>query len=277
MFIFRFFTPNHEHKIGIKLLSDADLGTSLTSHQTHIGLMQGVLQYLPDTDVQAYSMLIFNDKSEMLNCYFNRIMNSDGSYRSPKIRIGEDSNSVVSRIREYVSSDPQNQWYLLWMGLEGDELVFWLFNKKSVEYKQISNLVDIGEHIIIDETNNSFDKILDLVSKHIDKASMTLMPELEIVSQTTTHKKFNTYDIERAQKHFKKIGNIGELLINDYLNNQLRNGNIHNFEWMNKSRESALPFDFIINNETPDCVYMDVKSTQYTFEQPLVFSSQENN
>src|SRR5574344_1417769 len=138
MFIFHFFEPHHEHKIGIKVLSDADLGISTTSHQTHIGLMQDVLQYLPNTDIQAYSMLIYNNKSEMLNCYFDRIKNPDGSFRSPKIRISDDPESVVCKIREYTSASPNNIWYLLWMGLKGDELVFWLFNNKSEDYKQIS-------------------------------------------------------------------------------------------------------------------------------------------
>ena len=43
------------------------------------------------------------------------------------------------------------------------------------------------------------------------------------------------------------------------------------FEWMNKSRESGLPYDFILNQKQ----YIDVKSTRFDFSQDIVFSNQE--
>ena len=43
-----FFELNDEKRIGYKQLTDADLGRSLLSHQTHIGLFDDVLTYLPN-------------------------------------------------------------------------------------------------------------------------------------------------------------------------------------------------------------------------------------
>lgn len=40
---------------------------------------------------------------------------------------------------------------------------------------------------------------------------------------------------------------------------------------MNKSRESGLPYDFILNKDQ----YVDVKSTRFDFLQNIVFSNQE--
>ena len=40
---------------------------------------------------------------------------------------------------------------------------------------------------------------------------------------------------------------------------------------MNKSRESGLPYDFLLNKKQ----YIDVKSTRFDFTQNIVFSNQE--
>ena len=97
MFFFFFF--NNEKRIGFKKLSAADLGLSNTSHQSHIGLYEGVLNFLENTDVVKSAMLIYGDYCDILDCSFGRIENPNGSYRSPKIRIGNDSdNSIVSKM-----------------------------------------------------------------------------------------------------------------------------------------------------------------------------------
>ena len=50
-----FFKINAECHIGFKKLTAADLGIG-TSHQTHIGLYEGVLNFLPDVDVVSTAM-----------------------------------------------------------------------------------------------------------------------------------------------------------------------------------------------------------------------------
>ena len=58
---FFFFFFNDEKRIGFKKLSRADLGISDSSNQTHIGLYEGVLEFLDDTDVVKSAMLIYDD------------------------------------------------------------------------------------------------------------------------------------------------------------------------------------------------------------------------
>lgn len=50
---------------------------------------------------------------------------------------------------------------------------------------------------------------------------------------------------------------------------------IGSFEWMNKSRESGLPYDFVIQSVCSVKQFIDVKSTRFDFKQSIIFSSQE--
>lgn len=147
--IFYFF--GIEKRIGIKKLSKADLGISDTSNQTHIGLYNDVLQFLDDNAITT-AMLVYGDYCKMLDCYFDRIENPDGTFRSPKIRIGEKNEvSVVSKIREFAMTDASADWYLLWSGLENKDLVFWLVNSNSNDYNVIKDLLGTNTRIITDE------------------------------------------------------------------------------------------------------------------------------
>lgn len=83
-----FFEPHKEHKIGYKKLSPADLGLG-NSHQTHIGLYEGILDFLPNSDVDKMALLIYKDNCILAECFFDRIENPDGTFRSPKIKMGE--------------------------------------------------------------------------------------------------------------------------------------------------------------------------------------------
>ena len=57
-----FFTIHNEQKIGYKCLTDADLGRRHTSHQTHIGLFDDVLTFLPNNAELDDAMLIYKHK-----------------------------------------------------------------------------------------------------------------------------------------------------------------------------------------------------------------------
>ena len=138
---FFFFFFNDEKRIGFKKLSRADLGISNSSNQTHIGLYEGVLEFLDDTDVVKSAMLIYDDYCDILDCSFDRIKTPEGRYRSPKIRIGSNtSSSIVYKIREFAKEDINADWYLAWTGLESKELVFWLSRCGSEELKIAQNL-----------------------------------------------------------------------------------------------------------------------------------------
>lgn len=266
-----FFFFDIEKRIGLKELSSADLGTSGTSNQTHIGLYNDVLQFLSD-NVVTTAMLVYGDYCQMLDCYFDRIENPDGTYRSPKIRIGKNTeDSVVSKIREFAMTDVNANWYLVWSGLENKDLVFWLINSKSTDFSVIKDLVDSKTHIITDE-DKSYASLKNIMVNKINQSSVNIQKEIEIISQTGTQsKKYKPFDLDKAKKNMALVGKRGEELVNEYLE-RLKNLHIvDSFEWVNKSRESGLPYDFILNQKQ----YIDVKSTRFDFTQDIVFSNQE--
>lgn len=63
-----FFFFNIENRIGLKKLSDADLGKSVKSNQTHIGLYNDVLTFLGNNVVTS-AMLIYGNYCQLLDCY----------------------------------------------------------------------------------------------------------------------------------------------------------------------------------------------------------------
>ena len=271
--MFTFF--NIEKRIGLKQLSNADLGTSSTSNQTHIGLFNDVLTFLED-GTSTTAMLIHNSYCQILDCFFDRIENPDGTFRSPKIRMGtSSSDSVVSKIREFAEEQPNDDWYLLWSSLENKDLVFWLINRSSEDFKIIENLVKANIHIITDQ-DSAYKSLKLAMVKKINSVSIDIQKEIEIISQVGDFaRKFKTYDVEKASKQFAAIGKKGEALINEYLGHELAANRISSFEWMNKSRESGLPYDFVIRSVGSIKQFIDVKSARFDFKQSIIFSSQE--
>lgn len=268
-----FFKLHKEHRIGYKKLSQADLGTGI-SHQTHIGLYENVLNFLPNSDVVQTAMLIYDNYCDIIDCYFDRIENPNGTFRSPKIRLG-NTDSVVRRIREFASKDANADWYLLWFGLDSQELVFVLLNSSSPDFNTFSSCLKTTRQVI-DGSHPSFATLLQLIEQKIDMVSSDLQEELEIVAQVgETSRKYKPYDIERAKSVFRSIGRKGEELISEYLDREKSLRHIISFQWMNASRESGLPFDFIVDGGLSTSMHIDVKSTNFKFEQPIVFSDSE--
>lgn len=270
-----FFFFDIEKRIGLKKLSIADLGLGETSRQTHIGLYGEVLKFLGD-NVVTTGMLIHGSYCKMLDCFFDRIENPDGTFRSPKIRMGSSSSdSIVSKIREFASKAPQNDWYLLWAGLDNKDLVFWLIDKGSEDFKLIKGLVDAKVKIITDE-DKAYDSLRKIMVDKIDRTSLGIQKDIEILSQVGgAIRRYKPYDIEKAKKQFAFIGKKGEELINEYLSQEQSAKRIESFEWKNSSRESGLPYDFLVKSKESQELYVDVKSTRFDFTQNIVFSHQE--
>lgn len=271
-----FFTINKERKIGFKHLSAADLGLGSSSNQTHIGLYANMLDFLDDAD-STTGMLIYDNYCDILPCDFDRIQNPDGTYRSPKIRKGTSgANTVVKQIRAFAEKNPTRDYYLLWFGLDSEELLFLLMDNTSNDYLQIKKFLP-NENQVYDESQIRFNLLLQFLEKKIDNVSVDLQEELEATAMTgaTSSKGYKFIDIEKAQKRFKETGRKGEELINEYLDKLQWQSLIHSFQWDNKNRESGKPFDFTINPGRRDEHYVDVKSTLYKFEQPIVFSNAE--
>lgn len=165
--MFIFFKFNKEKRLGFKKLTEADLGLS-TSHQTHIGLYEGVFTFLQDSDVVKSGMLIYNDYCEVLDCSFDRIQNPDGSFRSPKIKIGSDSNnSIVAKIRDFAKASPNSMWYLIWSGLESEELTFWLIRSDSEDYKVIKDVLPFKNRVYGEE-DSCYHKAIEILTQKIN-------------------------------------------------------------------------------------------------------------
>ncbi len=103
-------------------------------------------------DQTISSQLIFQNQVLLFDLLslLDYIENPDGSFRSPKIRAGNESelivgnlriNSVVREIRDRIQVSPYDDWYLLWLGLDTNELVFLLFKNGSTDFTEISNIV----------------------------------------------------------------------------------------------------------------------------------------
>lgn len=269
---FFFFFFNDEKRIGFKKLSRADLGISNSSNQTHIGLYEGVLEFLDDTDVVKSAMLIYDDYCDILDCSFDRIKTPEGRYRSPKIRIGSNaSSSIVYKIREFAKEDINADWYLAWTGLESKELVFWLIKGGSEDYKIAQDFFP-SKKSVLDEYSSTFDIAKDYLLKRINLVSVDVQKDIEVKSQIgDISRQYKPKDIENAERLFKETGKKGEELIAQYLDKEKKDGRIQSYLWANQSRESGLPYDFIIDDKQ----FVDVKSTRFDFEQFLYFSDTE--
>lgn len=272
MAFFFFFFFNNENRIGYKKLSRADLGISDSSNQTHIGLYEGVLDFLEDTDVVKSAMLIYDGYCDILNCSFDRIKTPEGHYRSPKIRIGSDaSSSIVYKIREFAKQDTNADWYLAWTGLESKELVFWLIKGGSEDYK-VAQTFFPSDRSVLDESSPTFIIAKDYLLKRINFVSVDVQKDIEVRSQIgDTSRLYKPKDIEKAERLFKETGKKGEELIAQYLDREMKAGLIQSYQWANQSKESGLPYDFIIDDKQ----FVDVKSTRFDFEQYLYFSDAE--
>ncbi len=267
-----FFLFNDEKRIGFKKLSDADLGFSESSNQSHIGLYEGLLSFLDNTDVVKSAMLIYEDYCDILDCSFDRIENPDGSFRSPKIRVGNDpTNSVVSKVRYFAHRKPKSEWYLVWFGLESKEIVFWLIEEGSKDYS-IARKYFTKDNVVLDENYPVFSEAMDYLLRKINFTSIDIQRDIEIRSQLGDPRHiYKKKDIEKAARLFKQTGREGEELVAQYFEKEKAAKRIDSYVWENRSLESGLPYDFIVD----DKIYIDVKSTKFDFNHFLFYSNNE--
>lgn len=270
-----FFQIHPEKKIGFKKLSLADLGQSCKSHQTHIGLFENVLTFLPETHIEKAAILIHDDFCEILSCEYGKINRIDGSINAPNLKSGNRSkNTIVRKIREFAKQKPSVDWYLIWFGTDSNELVFWLISSDSPDYLFINS--NLSDYKVYDEKSHAFPQIIDFLESKINGVSHDILKDLEIASQVGDFKnKFKELDLERAAAKCREIGRNGELLIDEYLDKEKSLGNISNFIWENKSKEVGKPFDFVIDEALSTERFIDVKSTSFDFSQDIIFSENE--
>lgn len=271
-----FFELHEEGKIGYKKLTKADLGLG-DSHQTHIGLFGDIFTFLSDTEVEEESLFIYNNNIDFIDCYFDRIETPEGMYRSPKIRTGnKNSISVVTFIRDKAKEYPNKDWHLIWFGLKNEKMVFYFFNNDSEDYIKVSKIIDLSNNGRVEKTDAKFQELLNYLENKIDAHGQNILEDLEIVSQIEKPtQRYREFDLKRANELFKETGDIGEQLIANYLDYLKSKKQIFNYNWYNKSSETGLPYDFDVQENNQNIIYIDAKSTSYKFEQPMIFSNQE--
>jgi hypothetical protein len=272
-----FFKLHSEGKIGYKKLTSPDLGLQNSSHQSHIGLYDDILTFLPNQNFEDLGMFIYNNNVETLSFTFGRIQNPDGTFRSPNLKTGgRDTVSVVSVIRSTVKQFNQNtNWYLIWFGLQSEEVVFYLFNELATDFEEISNIISLDRSGRIEKNEPCFNELLNYLEIKVNKSGQKIIEELEIATQIGATEKYRTFDIKNANLLFEETGKNGEELIANYLETLKSKNEIFSYNWYNKSMETGLPYDFHLQTKEQKIIYIDVKSTKYGFERPMIFSNQE--
>ena len=277
-----FFELHDENRIGYKELSDADLGRAEKSHQTHIGLFDDVLTFLSNSAIIKDAMVIYNNKADILPLHFDRIQNPDGSFRSPKIRAGVNTDeSVLSFIRNTVRrTSPVGSWYLFWFGLKSGQPVFLIFEKDSQTYRDFCDFgIVLSEKVKsrLTPAHHSFSALINYLEHMVNVSGMEYAEELELMALTEKKKgrSVRKYNFAKAQARSAEIGREGEVLIDLFFQEQKLRGAILDYSWMNRDGESGLAYDFAVDRLEGDTFYLDVKTTDYRFEQKMIFSSQE--
>lgn len=279
------FDIHSESKISFKKLTDADLNRSPLSNQTHIGLSNKSLTFMPDNKTEYSAMLIYNSFCDIVQCEVGKIGRKDGKRDAPNIKsggIGSESN-VVKSIRDFAKEKPGVPFYLLWFGLDSGTPLFWLICRNSTDFNILDKFCDfdsIGDRKIrtLDPSNQQFKDILQYARERLEHVTVELQKDLEISAATETdNPKFKDEDIRKAKSYIQELGRKGEELINEYLERQKRENFIEHFDWVNKSGEKGKPYDFYIKYRMGYEQWMDVKTTEHEFQQAVIVSKNEIN
>jgi len=278
-----FFKLHKEGKIAYKQLTNADLGRT-HGHTTHIGLFGSVLTFLPNNDFDDEALFLLNKTSLNVSYYFDRINRKNGDVNSPKIKKGgKNVVSVTTLIQDIVNKkNDDKKWFLLWFGLESEKVVFYLFSNESEDYTELSKIIDLQTNLVKKQINFgdiNYNNLLNYLENYVNANTSEILQDLEVQSQIGNSinliKKYKPIDILNANLRFQKTGKKGEELIAEYFEIQKLKKQIFSYIWYNKSIETGLPYDFHIQLNNQNTIYIDVKSTSFNFEQPMFFSNQE--
>ena len=277
-----FFELHEEQIIGYKHLTEADLGRAQTNDVTHIGLFNDVLTFLRDRDVCKDGILIHEGNIDILPLYFDRILRKSGKYDSPKIRLGpHGGRSVTREIRDKADRQAATlDWYLFWFGLKSGQPAFLLFNNESRVKTDLQAFgIDLrpGVKKRVASNHPGFLQLIGYLERIVNVSGTAYAEELELMVQLgkTKAPTIRRYNFMKAQDRSVKVGREGESLIARYFEHQKHIEAIANYSWVNCENESGLPYDFCVETLDGGCMYLDVKSTDYRFEQKMIFSNQE--
>lgn len=278
-----FFKLHKEGKIAYKQLTDADLGRT-DGHTTHIGLFGSVLTFLPDNDFDDEALFLYNKTNQNVPYYFDRIIRQNGDINSPKIKKGGKNVVSVTTLTQDIANETidDKRWFLLWFGLESEKVVFYLFSSNSEDYNKLSKIIDLQTNLVKKQVNYgdaNYNSLLTTLENYVNANTSEILQELEVQSQIgntiTEIKKYKPIDILNANKRFQETGKKGEELIAEYFEILKTKKQIFAYNWYNQSMETGLPYDFHLQLNDQNTIFIDVKSTSFKFEQPMIFSNQE--
>lgn len=181
------------------------------SGQTHIGLSEKVLTYLPNTPEQQEGILVVNQSCSFVECAFSKI----GNKRSTKIdsQTNTPVKSVVKQIRNIASNDKVD-WYLVWFALENQTPVFWLLNNKSEDYSGLEDIFGNSQSLSVYTASKeeyfrlltkirSFKKLLAIIDSTYDTSH-----ENRLIAISKEHRTF----VHLCLDYFRMMGELDKML-----------------------------------------------------------------
>ena len=279
------FDIHPENRISYKRLTDADLKRSPKSHQTHIGLSNKSLTFMQDNKTEYSAMVIYEFFCDIVPCEVGKILRKSGRQDAHNIKSGGvgSENNVVKCIRDFASQKPNLPFYLLWFGLDSGTPLFWLIAKDSPDYVVLNGLCDFEglkdrDIITLDSSDIRLPSILQYARTRLESVTIDLQKDLEISAEVDAdNPKFKNSDVKKAKSYIQEIGRKGEELINEYLQKEFFEHRICSYEWANKSSEKGQPFDFFIKYSSGLEQWVDVKTTEHSFDQQVIISRNEIN
>ena len=201
-----------EYAIGVKMLSDAELNReSSPSGQTHIGLSEKVLTYLPNTPIQQEGILVVNQSCSFVECAFSKINDN----RSTKVDslTTNPVKSVVKQIRN-IASNADIRWFLVWFALENQTPVFWLLNDKSEDYEELSGILEKSQNLSVYTASKKEYFVLLSKVRSIKKlqsaieSKYNVSQENRLIAVSSEHRTF----VHLCMDYFRQIGQLDKML-----------------------------------------------------------------
>nr|WP_319475106.1 hypothetical protein [uncultured Sphaerochaeta sp.] len=267
------FKVHTENTIGIKKLTNADLGIG-KSHQTHIGLYNDVLTFIDDHTSSENGLFFSNGSYEIVDIYFDRITNPDGTTRSPKFRLGTSEFSLVNRIRSIIQEVPEIKWYLIWLGTDSGKIITALFSDEDSLFSKLNELE--GESLldslkVISPKNQHYDEIILQIQNYIISI---LKQDIEIIIKKIQQQQM-LGSIERTLDSIFNLTDFTSLLqqkaiehLSVFLDRKKQAGQITDFEILRIGANKYANFcKMIINNKVERNVLLKIS----LFEEPQEF------
>lgn len=274
---------DNNQPISIKRLSDADIGKSNSSNQTHIGLFEDTV---PLEHISVPSLFIFSDNSFDTITIIDPI-DDGGSGRSPKMRSGRDDEDFVHNGITYDSTykailntinrfnkTNDRSFYLSWATMTNERLVFILLTANDSIHSKYNLELPLNRKKILPrsvEFSTYSDKLNNIIADLYDSDE-----RIEEISKIEAGQPVQSFYTDQESDYIKKIGDTGESLTNEYLRDLKESGKILDFYWLSRDLPSA-DHDFEITELNNTVTFVEVKTTIGKFKKNLYWSKNERN